>query len=80
VRLLHQINVVFGDLWDPNILYEACEGCVVLVDFDWPGMDGESRYPVMLNTSTDWPDNVLPYGIMRKAHDLWQVDRLTSPL
>jgi hypothetical protein len=78
LRLLHESNVVFGDLRDPNIIYDAFKGRVVLVDFDWPGKDGESRYPATLNTSNCWPEEVLPYGIMRKSHDLWQLDRLTA--
>jgi RIO-like serine/threonine protein kinase len=32
VRLLHEKYIVFGDLRDPNILYDASEGRVVLVD------------------------------------------------
>jgi len=81
VRLLHEEDIVFGDLRDPNILYVASEGHVFLVDFDWPGKDGESRYPATLNPGTDgktWAEEVSPYGIMYKVHDLWQLDRLKS--
>ncbi|KDR71452.1 hypothetical protein GALMADRAFT_143725 [Galerina marginata CBS 339.88] len=78
VRLLHQQDIVFGDLRANNILYvPAVEGQVVLVDFDWSAKDGEGRYPATLNLDADnWHDEVLPYGIMRKPHDLWQLDRL----
>ena len=37
VHLLHQQNIVFGDLRDPNILYDASKNCTVIVDFDWSG-------------------------------------------
>jgi len=78
--LLHANGLVFGDLRDPNILFLASEDSskcrVTLVDFDWPGKDGESRYPASLNKSNTWAEEVRGYGIMRKAHDLWQVDRL----
>ncbi len=81
VRLLHEKDIVFGDLRDPNILYVAPEGHVFLVDFDWPGKDGESRYPATLNLGSDgktWAEEVSPYSIMHKAHDLWQLGRLKS--
>jgi hypothetical protein len=41
----------------------------MLVDFDWPAKDEEGKYPAVLNP---WSEDVLPYGIMRKSHDLWQ--------
>ena len=79
---LHGLDIVFADLRDPNILYVASkgegEGCVMLVDFDWPAKDGEGRYPAMLNLNNAWPDEVTPYGIMRKSHDLWQLARLKA--
>ncbi|KAF8727267.1 hypothetical protein AX14_007435 [Amanita brunnescens Koide BX004] len=52
VGLLHENNIVFGDLRDPNILYDEPKNRVVLVDFDWPGQDGESRYPATLTLAT----------------------------
>ncbi|KAF8962089.1 hypothetical protein BDZ97DRAFT_1156495 [Flammula alnicola] len=78
VRLLHEHDIVFGDLHDPNILYVESEGRVVLVDFDWAGKDGESRYPATLNPDNGWAEEVSPYSIMHKAHDLWQLERLTA--
>ena len=76
VHLLHEHNIVFGDLRDPNILYDASKGGAVLVDFDWPGEGGVSRYPPTLNPTNQWPEEVTPYGIMHKAHDLWQLKRI----
>lgn len=75
---LHKQNIVFGDLREPNILYDASKGCTWIVDFDWPGVDGVSRYPATLNSTNPWQEEVSPYGIMRKAHDLWQVERLEN--
>lgn len=81
LNLLHASNIVFGDLRDPNVVYVASsegEGCVMLVDFDWPAKDGEGRYPAMLNPNNAWSDEVAPHGIMRKCHDLWQLARLKT--
>ena len=76
VRLLHNENIVFGDLRDPNILHVDSDNSVVLVDLDWAGTDGVSRYPATLNPANAWAEEVFPYGIMRKAHDIWQLKRL----
>ncbi len=76
VHLIHEQNIVLGDLRDPNILYIASKSCAVVVDFDWPGVDGVDRYPATLNPTNEWQEDVSPYGIMRKAHDLWQLERL----
>jgi RIO-like serine/threonine protein kinase len=78
IELLHENDIVFGDLRDPNILYDASKARVVLVDFDWSGKHGESRYPATLNPSNAWAEDVSPYSIMHKAHDLWQLERLIA--
>ena len=76
--LLHKQDMAFGDLQINNILYvpSGAEGHVVLVDFDWAGKDGESRYPATLNPVNAWHDGVMAYGIMEKRHDLWQLEQL----
>ena len=78
VRLLHNENIVFGDLQDPNVLYVDSDDSVVLIDFDWAGTDGVSRYPATLNPANAWVEDVFPYGIMCKAHDIWQLKRLAD--
>lgn len=82
VRIIHNAGIVFGDLREPNILYvppgDSSEERVVLVDFDWPGEDGKSRYPATLNTDNLWAEEVRAYAIMRKEHDMWQVERLQT--
>ncbi|TDL20575.1 hypothetical protein BD410DRAFT_821803 [Rickenella mellea] len=76
VRILHDNNIVHGDLRDPNILYSASSNSVMLVDFDWPGKHGVCRYPATLNRSANWAQGVGPYETMLKEHDSWQVKRL----
>jgi tRNA A-37 threonylcarbamoyl transferase component Bud32 len=78
VLLLHENNIVFGDLRDPNILYDVSNDRVVLVDFDWAGKDGESRYPATLNHGNVWAEDVSAYSIMKKDHDIWQLNRLIA--
>ena len=80
VSCLHDENIVFGDLRDANVLYsrsdDSAEGNIYLVDFDWTDKHGAGQYPPTLNISNAWPDDVMPSGVMRKEHDLWQLDRL----
>lgn len=73
--LLHKQNIIFGDLQEPNILYDVSKSCTFVADFDWPGTDGVSRYPATLNPTNQWPE-VVPYDIVHRAHDLWQLTRL----
>ena len=54
-----------------SIHYVASDNHVFLVDFDWAG------YPVTPNPGEVgrlWPEDILPYGIMRK--ELWQLNQL----
>ncbi|RXW13108.1 hypothetical protein EST38_g12746 [Candolleomyces aberdarensis] len=80
LSILHENNIVFGDLRENNVVYGSSEGLekghAFLVDFDWAGTDGVDRYPASLNEANDWEDSVSPYGIMQKTHDTWQLDRL----
>ena len=76
--ILHANGIVFGDLRDANILCLTSKACAMLIDFDWCGKDGEDRYTVMLNPSNAWPEDDLPYSIMHKAHDAWQLNQLAA--
>ncbi|KAF6743657.1 hypothetical protein DFP72DRAFT_1020092 [Ephemerocybe angulata] len=81
VKLLHDADMVFGDLREGNILYsndqETGQERIVLVDFDCAGVAGKSRYPAtILNTAGGWEPGVFPCGIMEKVHDLWQIQHL----
>ncbi|TFK23838.1 hypothetical protein FA15DRAFT_641962 [Coprinopsis marcescibilis] len=85
LSLLHNQDIVFGDLRDGNIIYvEPCSGdtpgagCVMLVDFDWCGLHGVARYSATLNELADWAPGVWPYEVMRKEHDLWQLEQLVK--
>jgi tRNA A-37 threonylcarbamoyl transferase component Bud32 len=59
IELLHSHNLVFGDLRTPNIMVASgsdtgarCRG--LLIDFDWIGDHGTTRYPATLDDSLDW--------------------------
>ncbi|KAG5651027.1 hypothetical protein H0H81_010155 [Sphagnurus paluster] len=49
IGLLHEENIVFGDLRESNILYDASKSRAVVVEFDWAGIHDVDRYPATLN-------------------------------
>ncbi|KAF9268608.1 hypothetical protein L218DRAFT_954063 [Marasmius fiardii PR-910] len=67
LQILHKEGYVFGDLRDPNIVFNE-KGRAMLVDFDWTGefdqasptsrtsdRPGIARYPYRLNEGQSWP-------------------------
>ena len=76
--ILHQHDIVFGDLRPNNIIKPQDGRGVLLVDFDWCGRHGESRYPVSLNSDSDcgWHSDVNRGAIMSKEHDDHLLQRL----
>ncbi|KAG5651228.1 hypothetical protein H0H81_009377 [Sphagnurus paluster] len=83
VGMLHDRNLVFGDLRRPNIMIKERENKelrALLIDFDWVGTADQARYPSSLNNSGEiaWANGVRPHGLMRKSHDLGMIDLLNS--
>jgi hypothetical protein len=76
--ILHEAGIVFGDLRPNNIMKPNDESGVLLVDFDWCGKEGESRYPVTVNPDCRWHKDVGPGAIMKKEHDDYLFDSLTN--
>lgn len=59
---------MFGDLRLPNIMVTK-DNEVMFIDLDWVGRDGESRYPIIMAQSIDWPEGVKDgLGVMLKEH------------
>ncbi|KAL0945302.1 hypothetical protein HGRIS_000808 [Hohenbuehelia grisea] len=79
-QLLHDKDLVHGDLRRPNIMVPADHGAghrdVLIVDFDWSGRDGEAYYPLNLSKSIAWPTGVEECGAIIKCHDLAMIDLL----
>ncbi|KAH9066510.1 kinase-like domain-containing protein [Lactarius vividus] len=80
LEILHANNIVFGDLRPPNILITK-DNHVLLIDFDWCGLDAEQTYPVSLNDAHDinqihWHPGVKRGGIMKKEHDIFMLQRM----
>lgn len=81
VKVLHDADLVFGDLRRPNIMiHQTDDGDrAMLVDFDWVGLAGKAEYPASLNDngSITWPAGVTPSAIMEKDHDIEMISNLS---
>jgi serine/threonine protein kinase len=80
IRILHDASIVFGDLRLPNIVITK-EHKLMLVDFDWCGIDGIDRYPPSLNDSSaiGWAEGVARNGVMRVEHDTFMLEAMRPP-
>ena len=69
IDLLHQNNLVFGDLRPPNVLFSG--GKVFLIDFDWAGKKNVARYPRNLSTGVEWAADArgLERELIKPEHD-----------
>lgn len=69
VELLHQKDLVFGDLRPANMLYNT-DGLLQLMDFDMAGRHGIARYPATLYRRDSWPLSMTRGAPLLKEHDL----------
>ncbi|KAF8316926.1 uncharacterized protein EI90DRAFT_2944096, partial [Cantharellus anzutake] len=76
-EVLHQKDIVFGDLRQPNIMISKDHA--MLVDSDWAGKHGEACYLTTLNNLGDvvWPPGVVCGGIMQMEHDDFMLEQLS---
>lgn len=84
----HSIHVsgfpaAHGDARPDNILILMEDGIpkqLRLVDFDWAGVAGSTRYPVLLNAKTIvWPEGVGPGHPLQQKHDLELLQYQVNP-
>ncbi|KAJ2994153.1 hypothetical protein NUW54_g7601 [Trametes sanguinea] len=77
IALLHEHNLVFGDLREPNVLLVKGGG-LMLVDFDWCGQEGAAKYPGDMNDdgSIPWAQDAEAGQLIKKEHDLHMLTML----
>ncbi|KAJ3813121.1 hypothetical protein F5876DRAFT_74195 [Lentinula aff. lateritia] len=86
IKLLHDNDLVFGDLREPNIIISKPTECVCVVDFEWCGpckdiKEGENvvqrrtRYPtnIALSAEYNWAPGVEADGVIAKEHDNYRL-------
>ena len=80
VKTLHGGGFVHGDIRHVNILtrrsLEDAQN-VFLIDFDWAGLEGKTRYPPNINlTSVVRPEGVEDGELIQQAHDWFMVEHI----
>jgi hypothetical protein len=83
LEILHDAGLVYGDVRRPNIMvFKSQEDeevwCGRLIDFDWAGPVGKTKYPGMLNDSgqINWAKGVAPAAEIKKEHDIEMLGKL----
>ncbi|KAI0054827.1 hypothetical protein BV25DRAFT_1816451, partial [Artomyces pyxidatus] len=82
ISLLHDAGFVYGGLRRPDILVTSKDGAekngAMLIDFDWAGRAGQTRYPFLINKSKEcvWADGVMAGGEIKPQHDRDMLSRL----
>ena len=66
-------NYVHGDMHiacSCNVLFNEASNKVVLIDFDWAGVEDVAVYPAFMNPRLNWPEGAA-YGMpIRHEHDV----------
>ena len=70
IGILHEEEIVFGDLRPPNVL--VGDASAMLIDFDWCGKAGQDCYPpeISRDKSIGWHPDVGPCCCMYPDHDI----------
>jgi hypothetical protein len=71
VQKLKEKRYVHGDMRESNVLFDTLGKRVVLVDFDWAGVDGIDVYPPFMNPALNWPEGATTGQPLRHEHDLY---------
>ncbi|OJA12589.1 hypothetical protein AZE42_06900 [Rhizopogon vesiculosus] len=71
IQELHENGYVHGDLRDTNFFMRGDDGHFMLLDFDWAGPIGSTRYPLHVNyLDVKRPDDARDWELIKEAHDL----------
>ncbi|KAJ3795293.1 hypothetical protein GGU11DRAFT_792639 [Lentinula aff. detonsa] len=89
IGILHENDLVFGDLREPNVIITEGENEVCLVDFEWCGpcvdikegdrvVQARVCYPsdISMVPSMDWALGVGRDQVIMKEHDLYRLEKM----
>jgi len=69
-------NFVHGDLRQNNVFWNRDQNRVILIDFDWSGINGEKRYPCNMNPEVQWPDGASTGELLSFDHDAYWINKI----
>ncbi|KAG2108873.1 hypothetical protein DEU56DRAFT_874522 [Suillus clintonianus] len=71
LRSLHSDKLVHGDIRDTNIMLKTVDRTnIMIIDFDWAGVEGVVRYPAFVNyKDIQRPDDARDGQHIKAAHD-----------
>lgn len=75
LRLLHKNGFVYGDLRPPNVMITKAVK-VKLIDFNWPGEEGQAKYPSLMSKGIAWSEGVEAVAVMMREHDIDMLSKL----
>lgn len=79
IKMLHEKDMVFGDLRAPNILVKKAYNSIRLIDFDWSGPANKVFVPADINQSIEaWPEGTRRMSVISKKHDEHMFYKLTG--
>lgn len=81
VKVLHDKDLVFGDLRRPNVIVYDGGNKINLIDFEWCGKEGHTTYPADIRLTDQevtmpWAETVLRGAKISKEHDLYLLNTL----
>ncbi|KAF9234386.1 hypothetical protein BU15DRAFT_52671 [Melanogaster broomeanus] len=71
---LHRDGFVHGDIRSTNIMVLKDETKFMILDFDWAGKIGETRYPMNVNTEIYRPEGAIDGALIQAGHDIAMLD------
>jgi hypothetical protein len=74
IKELQDKHYVHGDFRGSNVMFDTEQNRVVVLDFDWAGIDGINVYPPFMNPEINWPEGAFPGQPLRHAHDCYWLD------
>jgi len=78
LKTLHARHLVHGDIRDTNILVKDNKTHLMLIDFEWAGVEGVVRYPPYVNyTDIERPNDARDGLPIKAAHDLAMLKTIT---
>jgi len=68
------VEVFMGIFATPMFFWNQVQNRVILIDFDWSGINGIKHYPCGMNPEVQWPDCATTGKTLLFDHDSFWID------